>query len=48
MPRRLPSTSPEFVAEGRYTELNKDGELRHPTWRGWRPDKSAQDVRWEY
>jgi bifunctional non-homologous end joining protein LigD len=35
---------PETVAEVRYSELTDDGRLRHPVWRGLRPDKSAADV----
>lgn len=40
-------TTPKFVGEVKFTEATKDGRLRHPVWRGWRPDKSAGDVRWE-
>ena len=27
--------------------LTPQGRLRAPSWRGWRPDLSASDVRWE-
>lgn len=40
-------TTPKLVGEVKYTEVTAEGRLRHPTWRGWRPDKSARDVRWE-
>ncbi|BCT77707.1 ATP-dependent DNA ligase [Sinomonas cyclohexanicum] len=36
--------TPKFVAEVRYGEFTADGRLRHPVWRGWRPDKDPQDV----
>ncbi|OMH34140.1 ATP-dependent DNA ligase [Tersicoccus sp. Bi-70] len=35
------------VAEVSYGELTRDHRLRHPVWRGWRPDKDAADVAWE-
>ena len=38
---------PELVGEVRYGERTGDGRLRHPSWRGLRPDKSAPEVRWE-
>ncbi|WP_114855136.1 ATP-dependent DNA ligase [Brachybacterium sp. YJGR34] len=37
----------DLVGEVRYGERTESGRLRHPVWRGWRPDKQAQDVRWE-
>jgi bifunctional non-homologous end joining protein LigD len=36
---------PELVGEVVYGEWTRDGRLRHPSWRGLRPDKSAVDVR---
>ena len=36
--------SPKLVGEVVFTEWTKDGRLRHPSWRGLRPDKSADDV----
>ena len=39
--------TPKYVAEVRYSELTKDGRLRHPVWRGWRDDKEPAEVRWE-
>jgi len=36
--------TPKLVGEVEYAELTADGKLRAPTWRGWRPDKSAADV----
>ncbi|PYI37268.1 ATP-dependent DNA ligase [Arthrobacter psychrolactophilus] len=40
-------TTPKLVGEVSFTQATKDGRLRHPIWRGWRPDKSAADVQWE-
>lgn len=39
--------TPRLVAEVRYAEFTPDRRLRHPSWRGWRPDKSADQVRLE-
>lgn len=38
---------PELVGEVRYGEMTSDGRLRHPSWRGLRPDKNPSDVGWE-
>lgn len=38
---------PELVGEVEYGEATPDGRLRHPVWRGWRIDKSPDEVRWE-
>ncbi|HPX38192.1 MAG TPA: ATP-dependent DNA ligase [Mycobacterium sp.] len=35
---------PELVGEVRYGEMTSDGHLRHPSWRGLRPDKDPGDV----
>jgi ATP-dependent DNA ligase len=35
---------PELVGEVRYGEWTSDGRLRHPSWRGLRPDKEPGDV----
>ncbi len=35
---------PELVGEVRYGEMTSDGRLRHPSWRGLRPDKCPADV----
>jgi bifunctional non-homologous end joining protein LigD len=35
---------PTFVGEVRFGEWTSDGLLRHPSWRGLRPDKSPADV----
>ncbi|RZS86904.1 bifunctional non-homologous end joining protein LigD [Motilibacter rhizosphaerae] len=35
---------PELVGEVAYGNWTPDGRLRHPSWRGWRPDKSPGDV----
>ena len=37
----------DLVGEVQYGERTEDGRLRHPVWRGWRPDKKAEDVTWE-
>ncbi len=39
--------TPSLVGEVTYGELTSAGRLRHPVWRGWRPDKAAGDVVWE-
>ncbi|GAB2516914.1 ATP-dependent DNA ligase [Paramicrobacterium agarici] len=36
--------TPRRVAEVRYREITADHRLRHPTWRGWRPDKEIDDI----
>jgi bifunctional non-homologous end joining protein LigD len=35
---------PQLVGEVRFTEWTREGILRHPAWRGLRPDKSADQV----
>jgi bifunctional non-homologous end joining protein LigD len=35
---------PKLVGEVRYGEWTEAGRLRHPVWRGWRPDKEAREV----
>ncbi|GGJ61391.1 ATP-dependent DNA ligase [Glutamicibacter ardleyensis] len=40
--------TPKFVAEVRYSELTREGRLRHPVWRGWRAEKSPDEVTWEH
>ena len=35
---------PKVVGEVVFTEWTKDGRMRHPAWRGLRPDKRAKDV----
>ena len=39
--------TPSMVAEVRFGEWTGDGRLRHPSYRGLRPDKSAAEVRKE-
>jgi len=39
--------APELVGEVAFSEWTKDGRLRHPAWRGLRPDKSPGEVRRE-
>jgi bifunctional non-homologous end joining protein LigD len=36
--------TPRLVGEVAFGEWTRDGRLRHPTWRGLRPDKVADDV----
>jgi bifunctional non-homologous end joining protein LigD len=38
---------PRLVGEVAFTEWTRDGRLRHPSWRGLRPDKGLGDVRRE-
>ena len=35
---------PELVGEVAFLEWTRGGTMRHPSWRGWRPDKDAADV----
>jgi ATP-dependent DNA ligase len=35
---------PVHVGEVRYGEWTSDGRLRHPSWRGLRPDKEPDEV----
>ncbi|MEP7763687.1 ATP-dependent DNA ligase [Sanguibacter sp. 25GB23B1] len=39
--------SPTRVGEVAFGEWTETGRLRHPVWRGWRPDMSPGDVRRE-
>ena len=39
--------TPKLVGEVTYGEFTRDNRLRHPSWRGLRPDKAAGDVRRE-
>ena len=39
--------TPSLVGEVTYGELTEPGRLRHPVWRGLRPDKSPNEVAWE-
>jgi bifunctional non-homologous end joining protein LigD len=36
--------TPRLVGEVTFRERTADGRLRHPVWRGWRPDKSPEDI----
>ena len=36
--------SPELVGEVRFGEWTRDGRLRHPVWRGLRPEKRPEEV----
>jgi len=38
---------PELVGEVRYSERTTDGRLRQASWRGLRPDKVPDEVKWE-
>jgi bifunctional non-homologous end joining protein LigD len=35
---------PQLVGEVTFTEWTEDGRLRHPSWRGLRPDKAVAEV----
>jgi bifunctional non-homologous end joining protein LigD len=39
--------APSLVGEVTFTEWTREGRLRHPSWRGLRPDKSPGEVRHE-
>jgi bifunctional non-homologous end joining protein LigD len=39
--------TPKLVGEVTFTEWTGDGRLRHPSWRGFRPDKEPDEVRRE-
>ncbi len=39
--------TPRLVGEVTFSEWTRDGRMRHPSWRGLRPDKEPQDVRRE-
>ncbi|HEY5822282.1 MAG TPA: ATP-dependent DNA ligase [Propionibacteriaceae bacterium] len=39
--------TPTLVGEVSYGELTGPGRMRHPVWRGLRPDKDPDRVRWE-
>jgi bifunctional non-homologous end joining protein LigD len=39
--------TPTLVGEVEFSEWTSALKLRHPSWRGWRPDKNAADVRRE-
>jgi len=36
--------TPSLVGEVQFAEWTGSGRLRHPSWRGWRPDKSPSEV----
>jgi len=36
--------APVLVGEVRFTEWTSAGRLRHPSWRGWRPEKRPHEV----
>ena len=35
---------PALVGEVQFSERTEAGKLRHPVWRGFRPDKKPSDV----
>lgn len=45
--REVHWVTPRLVGEVAFAEWTADGRLRHPSWRGLRPDKSPDDVRRE-
>ena len=54
-PTRFPARTPRtrtgsrrsWSGEVRFSEWTRDGRMRHPAWRGLRPDKAPEDVRRE-
>jgi bifunctional non-homologous end joining protein LigD len=36
--------SPDLVGEVEYRAVTTDGRLRHPSWRGWRSDRTVTDL----
>jgi bifunctional non-homologous end joining protein LigD len=42
--REVQWVAPRLVGEVAFTEWTDDGRLRHPAWRGLRPDKSPEQV----
>lgn len=38
---------PVLVGEVSFSDWTETGRLRHPVWRGWRPDKHPDDIRRE-
>ncbi|HLS13595.1 MAG TPA: ATP-dependent DNA ligase [Beutenbergiaceae bacterium] len=40
-------SEPTRVGEVAFTEWSPAGRLRHPVWRGWRPDKTGSEVTFE-
>jgi bifunctional non-homologous end joining protein LigD len=38
---------PKLVCEISYSELTKDGAIRHPSFKGLREDKNAKDIKRE-
>ena len=46
-PRTRTGSRPRLVGEVRFSEWTRDGRMRHPTWRGLRPDKEPEEVRRE-
>jgi bifunctional non-homologous end joining protein LigD len=36
--------NPQLVGEVVFTEWTRDGRLRHPSWRGLRPDKAVREI----
>ena len=46
-PRGAIWVQPKYVCEVEYGEFTPGGILRHPRWRGLRPDKSPAEVRRE-
>lgn len=35
---------PELVVEVRFANITEEGRLRHPVWRGFRPDKNPEEI----
>lgn len=45
--RKATWVRPELVGEVVYRNVTPDGRLRHPAWRGLRPERRPAEVRWE-
>ncbi|WP_245601747.1 non-homologous end-joining DNA ligase [Hamadaea tsunoensis] len=45
--RKAHWTRPELVGEVVYRNVTPDNRLRHPSWRGLRPERGPAEVRWD-
>ncbi|NUT32161.1 MAG: hypothetical protein HOV79_03700 [Hamadaea sp.] len=45
--RKATWVRPDLVGEVVYRNVTPDGRLRHPAWRGLRPERRPAEVRWE-
>jgi bifunctional non-homologous end joining protein LigD len=42
--RRAHWIEPDLVGEVQHRQWTTDGRLRHPSWRGLRPDRSPREI----